>query len=183
MADLPQTPLNAPGRPHSQALQAVLDFEASGFGPGSYPIEVGFVLPSGQAHCTLIRPLPEWTHWDERAAQSHRIARPLLERRGRDAMQVAHWLNRHLRGRVVYCDGWAHDFVWLHRLFYATGQMPAFRLDSVQVLFGAGDAEAWDDAQAQARREVGSPRHRASADARVLQRALSLLPSWQVTTA
>jgi hypothetical protein len=36
----------------------VIDVEASGFGRGSYPIEVGFVLPDGEAVCTLVRPRP-----------------------------------------------------------------------------------------------------------------------------
>lgn len=161
----------------ASTLPTVLDLEASGFGPTSYPIEVGFVLPTGQAHCTLIRPLPEWTHWDEQAALVHGIGRPLLEHRGRDAVQVAHWLNRHLRGTAVYCDAWAHDFVWLHRLYAATGQLPAFRLEPIQSLFGEHDLACWDDARRSAREDIRAPRHRASADARVLQRALALLPS------
>lgn len=170
-------------RPPAAALPAVLDLEASGFGPASYPIEAGFVLPGGQAYCTLIRPLPEWTHWDEEAAVVHGIGRALLAHRGRDAIQVAHWLNRHLRGLAVYCDAWAHDFVWLHRLFAATGQVPAFRLEPIQSLFGEHDLAAWDEARKAARRELAAPRHRASADARVLQRAVGLLPSRRIETA
>lgn len=161
----------------ARPLPAVLDLEASGFGPSSYPIEVGFVLPSGQAHCTLIRPLPEWTHWDPQAAQVHGIPRRLLENRGRDAIQVAHWLNRHLRGLTVYSDAWGHDYTWIHRLFAAAVQLPSFKLEPIQSLFGADDLSAWDGAQQSVREQLGSPRHRASADARVMQRALALLPS------
>ena len=50
---------------------AVLDVEASGFGRESYPIEVGYVLSGGQTYCSLIRPLPEWTHWDPQAERVH----------------------------------------------------------------------------------------------------------------
>ena len=34
----------------------IIDIEASGFGRGSYPIEVGLVLPDGTPHCFLIAP-------------------------------------------------------------------------------------------------------------------------------
>ena len=39
----------------------ILDVEASGFGPGSYPIEIGYVLGDGTAYCTLISPAISWT--------------------------------------------------------------------------------------------------------------------------
>ena len=45
----------------------VLDIEASGFGRGSYPIEIGYCLPNGDTFCTLIKPEPEWQHWDAEA--------------------------------------------------------------------------------------------------------------------
>ena len=53
----------------------ILDIEASGFGPGSYPIEVGFVTSDGKAWCSLIRPESDWRHWDEKAAAMHGITR------------------------------------------------------------------------------------------------------------
>ena len=43
----------------------IIDVEASGFGNGSYPIEVGVVLNNGEKFCTLIVPAANWTHWDE----------------------------------------------------------------------------------------------------------------------
>jgi hypothetical protein len=39
-------------------MPAMMDIEASGLDADSYPIEIGYVLPDGQAHCTLIRPAP-----------------------------------------------------------------------------------------------------------------------------
>ncbi len=39
-------------------LPTVIDVEASGFGAGSYPIEVGVAFPDGRSWCCLIRPEP-----------------------------------------------------------------------------------------------------------------------------
>ena len=47
--------INLPVPPRAFEPPAVLDIEASGFGVGSYPIEVGFVLPDGQSYCSLLR--------------------------------------------------------------------------------------------------------------------------------
>ena len=102
-------------------LPCVLDIEASGFGRSSYPIEVGYVLPDGRAVCMLVRPAPEWTHWDEEAARVHGITLSVLARHGRTPQEVAQALNRDLAGLTVYCDGWAHDYSWLHALYDQAG--------------------------------------------------------------
>lgn len=159
----------------TSGLPCVIDVEASGFGRRSYPIEVGYVLPDGQAHCTLIRPLPEWTHWDDGAANTHHIERDTLLRLGRPAADVARRLNADLAGRTVYCDGWAHDYTWLAALFEAAGATPGFRLESVAALLDDARLARLADAQQAARSELGLSRHRASSDARVLQIALSRL--------
>ncbi|NDY91390.1 hypothetical protein G3A44_09320 [Ideonella sp. TBM-1] len=156
-------------------LPCVIDVEASGFGRGSYPIEVGVVLEDGQAWCSLVRPAPDWTHWDEQAERLHGLSRPLLSRHGRPAREVALALNHHLRGRAVHTDAWAHDYPWLARLFDEAGLLPAFRLHHLHALFTPEQAAGWDDAVAQARVALGPMRHRASNDARVLQHAAALL--------
>ncbi len=153
----------------------VLDIEASGFGLGSYPIEVGYVLPDGRAHCTLILPAAEWRHWDASAEQVHHIARDTLLQHGRPAAEVANRLNRDLLGLTVYCDGWAHDYPWLGALFEAAGSAPLFRLESVNRLLDEPRLARLDALQQQARQELGLSRHRASSDARALQLALSRL--------
>lgn len=155
------------------APPAVLDLEASGFGAGSYPIEVGFVAGGGSPFCSLIRPEPEWRHWDERAEALHGISRELLQRKGRSAAWVAGELNQRLAGQTVYCDGWAHDYSWLARLFDAAELLPAFRLQDLRVLLSEQEAVRWQDTTRQVRQEQRLGRHRASADALVLQ--LSLL--------
>jgi hypothetical protein len=158
-----QTPVQAP---------AILDIEASGFGPRSYPIEIGYVLADGRARCTLIRPAPDWTHWDNSAEQVHGIARDTLLRHGRAIAEVVEWLNTDLAGQTVYCDGWAHDYPWLALLFDEAGRSPHFRLESVARLLDDQRLSRLDAARRAAVSELGLARHRASNDARALQRAL-----------
>lgn len=157
----------------TSGLPCVIDVEASGFGRRSYPIEVGYVLPDGQARCTLVRPLPEWTHWDDAAERTHRIPREALLRLGRPAAEVAQRLNADLAGRTVYCDGWAHDYTWLAALFEAAGAAPGFRLESVAALLDDARLPQLAAARDAVRAELGLTRHRASSDARVLQLALA----------
>jgi len=153
----------------------MLDVEASGFGRHSYPIEIGFVLPDGHAFCTLIQPTPDWTHWDAAAEQVHHITRALLVRRGRPALEVAHLLNERLDGLVVYSDGWANDYSWLGVLFDAVGLSPRFRLENLRALLRDDEADRWHSVKREVALERGPQRHRASADARVLQLTLQRL--------
>lgn len=146
-----------------------MDVEASGFGAGSYPIEVGFVLPDGSAYCTLISPEDDWRHWDSGAEKIHGIARSLLFSHGRSARQVAMDLNGRLAGSSVYTDSWYHDFNWMHRLFDAAEQVPRFALKDLLSLLDDSQAARWDTLKAQVLAELQLERHRASHDARILQ--------------
>lgn len=160
-------------------VPAVLDIEASGFGKGSYPIEIGFVLPDGGSYCTLIRPAPGWTHWDAQAEQMHRITRDFLIQHGRDVADVAHQLNHRLRGRILYCDAWAYDYAWIGTLFEAAHITPQFKLDSLRALLTDAEIEAWAASKSQVIDEMQLERHRTSSDAKVLQRTLMRLRSAQ----
>ncbi|MBU3739362.1 MAG: hypothetical protein FGM55_10465 [Rhodoferax sp.] len=153
----------------ARPLPPMLDVEASGFGRASYPIEVGFVLSDGHPVCTLIRPEPDWTHWDEAAQAVHHIDRATLLRRGRPVRDVVRLLNDCLGGLTVYSDAWAHDYSWLGRLFDASELSPRFRLESLRSLLGEEQARCWHAAKASIIRERGAQRHRASSDARLLQ--------------
>ncbi|MCW7536613.1 hypothetical protein OOT46_01920 [Aquabacterium sp. A7-Y] len=153
----------------------MIDFEACGFGAGSYPIEVGFVLPDGRAFCSLIRPEPGWTRWDIGAEAVHGISRATLERHGRPPGDVADLLAGHLDGLCVYSDGWGHDFAWLHQLYDAAGREPGFRLESLRTLLSEEAASRWPAVKAAVLARTGLQRHRASSDARVLQLALQEL--------
>jgi hypothetical protein len=150
----------------------VIDVEASGFGAKSYPIEVGFVMPDGKTWCTLIVPMPDWTHWDESAEQVHGIARDLLDQYGRAANDVAQEMNRMLQGMTVYTDAWYQDFNWISRLFDAADTVPSFRLEDLRSLLDDDAAARWHATRDQVQSEMTTPRHRASNDAKVLQTTL-----------
>lgn len=171
MSSTATAPPSTPAEP-ATGLPCVIDVEASGFGRGSYPIEVGFVLPDGQAICTLVQPAPEWTHWDPQAEQVHGLSRELLKQHGKPPQEVAELLNRHLAGTTTYCDGWAHDYSWLALLFEAAGRQPGFRLRHLRELLDDEAASHWDHTCAEVRARLQLSRHRASSDARVLQLAL-----------
>ena len=110
----------------------VIDLEASGFGRSSYPIEVGAVLGDGTPHCFLIRPEPEWMHWDVHAEAVHGIPRRTLEQRGVPVAEVATRLNQLLGEQTVYTDGWGFDWTWLAKLFEFAGASLHFQLESVR---------------------------------------------------
>jgi hypothetical protein len=150
----------------------ILDIEASGFGRGSYPIEVGFVTPEGASFCTLIRPAAHWTHWDPSAERVHGLSRREIERNGRPPALVARILNRDLYGCAVYSDGWAHDSSWLSLLFDEAGVQPRFRLLHLRELLTEAQAERWNATRQRVLSQMHLSRHRASSDARALQLTL-----------
>ncbi|WP_202820297.1 3'-5' exonuclease [Roseateles aquatilis] len=150
----------------------ILDVEASGFGRGSYPIEIGFVEATGLPFCSLIQPAPDWLHWDGAAESLHGISRELLLRHGRPREWVAQEINTRLAGQTVYCDSWGHDYSWLSTLFESVGITPRFRLEDVRRLLSEDEAGRWAVVQQEVRAEARLRRHRASADAKVLQMTL-----------
>ena len=156
-------------------LPAILDVEASGFGRGSYPIEIGFVEPAGGSFCCLIHPQPDWQHWDESAEALHGISRAALLTHGKPAGWVAQEINTRLRGQTVYCDGWGHDYPWLARLFDTADTQPSFQLEDLRRLLTEDEAARWHAVTEQVRGEQRLSRHRASSDAKVLQLALQRL--------
>ena len=153
-------------------VPAILDIEASGFGAGSYPIEIGYVSGDGSSYCTLIRPAPGWEHWDPGAAAMHGISREVLASHGRDAKEVARELNQRLDGKVLYSDGWANDSVWLSKLYDEAGMTARFRLENLRSLLNDAEAARWHETKDSVVADLHSNRHRASTDAQVLQRAV-----------
>lgn len=158
--------------PDASPAPTVLDVEASGFGRNSYPIEIGFVLPNGHAFCTLIRPEAHWTHWDAQAEATHHISRALILQRGVAVPEVARAINAQLAGQTVYSDGWVNDYSWIGALFDAADMSPAFKLENLRALLDDAQADQWHAIKAQVSSERGTQRHRASADARLLQLTL-----------
>jgi DNA polymerase III epsilon subunit-like protein len=150
-------------------VPAVIDVEASGFGAGSYPIEVGVVLPSGRSHCFLVRPVDGWSHWDPQAEAVHGITREILMARGTEIEEVARNLNEILGGQTVYSDAWGHDRSWLALLFDEAGLSQHFRLESLRALLTDQQLERWHGMRERVIREIGQARHRASVDALIVQ--------------
>ena len=167
----PDAPLPAAAMPFE--TQPALSMEASGTGPGSFPIEIGFVLPDGASYCTLIRPLPHWIHWDADAERRHRIARETAEKHGREVAEVAGHLNARLAGRTLYCDGAADARSWLQMLFDAAATTPEFAIEDLRALLSEREAAFWHVLRQQVATEMRLQRHRASADAKILQATLA----------
>jgi hypothetical protein len=151
-------------------IPIVLDIEASGFGAGSYPIEVGAVLRSGRSVSYLIRPEPEWLHWSLEGEATHGIRREQLEREGLPVRYVAQALNELLKGEVVYTDGWGVDSSWLSLLYEHAGMSRAFRLESLNQIMKEKQFDIWEETKQQVIQESNLRRHRAGTDAVILQK-------------
>jgi hypothetical protein len=147
----------------------ILDIEASGFGRGSYPIEVGIVLPSGNVHSFLIKPLEDWTHWNEDAEKIHGISRELIKAEGLSLIEVATSLNELLEGYPVYSDGWGFDSTWLSLLYYEAGKKQSFKLDALARIISEEQMVLWDQVKFELREEMKLEHHRAGPDALLLQ--------------
>lgn len=116
-------------------LITFIDIEASGLGPDSYPIELGWADTLGNGEGFLICPRDEWTHWDPVAASIHGITRDELFERGLHVVDAAEKLNDMLGFETVYCDALASDLFWVSRLFDAANIEPSFQLADFHQLY------------------------------------------------
>jgi hypothetical protein len=151
------------------AQPLIIDLEASGFGRDSYPIEVGVAFEDDRKFCALIRPQPQWAHWDREAERVHGIARELLQRHGKPVAEVAADLNRLFEGRTLYSDGWVVDKPWLTTLFHAAGAAMRFRVSPLELILSEAQMARWHAVKGEVLAEVEPRRHRASIDAWVVQ--------------
>ncbi|PPD18724.1 MAG: hypothetical protein CTY18_05740 [Methylomonas sp.] len=147
----------------------IIDFEASGFGFDSYPIEVGVVLNDGRKYCALIKPAEDWQYWDPNAESIHGLSLEVLWSYGKPINLVARELNVFLENKTVYSDGWVVDKPWLSRLFCQSGLTPSFFLSSLEYILKEPQMEIWTQTQHQIMSELALTRHRASSDALVIQ--------------
>ncbi len=146
---------------------AFLDFEASGLGPRSWPVEVGWAIVGGEVDAALIRPAPDWRAdaWDPAAERLHGLSRETLVRDGKAPEAACAQLEAALDGCAkIFADAPAWDEFWLHQLYAAVGRRPPFRLGDFGALMrpiAAGrEAEIFAAANSEAPRA-----HRAGADA------------------
>ena len=154
---------------HNVIRPYIIDIEASGFGPHSYPIEVGLALDPGTKFCSLIAPAPDWTHWDVSAEEVHRIPRDILETHGQPATHVALRLNELLGNATVYSDGWVVDQPWLTQLFSRAGVVQRFSISPLEMILSEKQMEVWHEAKKQVIKDLELKRHRASFDALIIQ--------------
>lgn len=158
-------------------VPAFIDVEASSLGTRGYPIEVGLITSEGSMYCSLISPPADWTKndaiaWDEGAERVHGITRPILATHGKPLQHVASELNRIAAGLTLFSDAWGNDYPWLARLFDAAELPMHFHLDSLRKLLDDNEAGRWSTVKAEVITELKLTRHRASSDAKILQRTL-----------
>lgn len=147
----------------------IIDVEASGFDPLSYPIEVGIALRDQQRFSMLVKPLPKWTHWDKTAEKVHQIDRELLERYGKPVDCVAKKLNELLHGMTIYSDGWVVDKPWMEMLFYEARMGMQFQLSPIELILSEEQMAIWHATKNEVIRVANPQRHRASSDAWIIQ--------------
>ena len=154
---------------NADALPCIIDVEASGFGPHSYPIEVGLALDDGGKYCSLILPAKDWTHWDEAAEKVHRIPRDILEEHGKPAKTIADDLNDLLKDRTVVTDGWVVDHPWINKLFAECQVYPRFRTSPLEMILTEPQMNVWHETKDLILQNLQERRHRASFDAAIIQ--------------
>lgn len=150
-------------------VPVIIDVEASGFGVGSYPIEIGVVLGDRTTHCYLIKPEPEWVHWDAKAESLHGISREVLMERGRSPREVAECLNRILLGQTVYSDAWSYDASWIGKLYDKAELVQGFKVETLRAILSDQQLLTWDSTRERVEEELALKRHRASSDAMIIQ--------------
>ena len=109
----------------------IMDFEASGLSPLSYPIEVG--LTNKNIHYqTLIYPMKHWTHWCTKAQDVHSISENQLLQKGKKSIDVARELNTLIDKDTVYCDSVWWDRFWCNVLFSDNGIHQNFEIRDIK---------------------------------------------------
>jgi hypothetical protein len=148
---------------------AILDIEASGFGKGSYPIEIGIADENSDTHSWLVLPEKDWTHWHDEAEKLHKINREELFSHGEKPVVIANKLNELFEGQILYSDGWGFDSGWLNLLFYVAGKNMFFKLETLPRILTEYQLEHWDNAKQEIRAKHNLVHHRAKDDAKLLQ--------------
>ena len=122
-----------------------LDLEASSLLPGSFPIEIGWVLEDGTGESHLIRPADNWLDpargnpgWSLDSERVHGISLSTLMDLGKPAEEVAALADAVLSSaQVLACsDAPGHDAYWLQRLYEAGGVQRDVTLVDVRRLYG-----------------------------------------------
>ena len=153
----------------------IIDFEASGLGPGSWPIEVGLAwVEAGEVRswASLIRPEPDWdlNLWDMFAQDVHGIPLSNLDN-APSAWSVTKELLDQVAGRPVFSDAPEFDGRWGRRLRDAHPSQAGLRFREFDEAVGAVCGERGAD-WAYERLERSRTPHRAGPDAERMLRAI-----------
>ncbi|WP_417581399.1 exonuclease domain-containing protein [Nitrincola sp.] len=149
----------------------IIDIEASGLDPDhSYPIEIG-VYNTDKPDTSLsflIRPHPDWSHWDDVAEEIHGIERAELFRDGiapdLACDQLNHFISQHADGsNRLISDAPDFDFMWLRRLFRTAQRPMLFKLAGIDSVLSLNRQTLIF-----AELEKQQMPHRALADARII---------------
>ena len=129
--------MNHMNAPQSDGRQiAFIDLEASGLGPKSWPIEVGWCVQDWPVRSVLIKPDPSWSleAWEKSAEELHQISPEVLIKDGTPPLEVALILNAAFANADVYSDAPSFDGFWLYRLYEAAGVRANFKLHNLAEL-------------------------------------------------
>ncbi len=147
---------------------AFLDFEASGLGPGSWPVEIGWARSGEEAHSLLIKPHDAWAlaEWNPVAERMHGFTIDCLQAEGHEVGEVCDVLDGELIGATVYSDAPSYDGFWLTVLYDAAERSPTFELSDLQILLKSISSPR-DIARSEFIADTNEPHtHRAAQDVR-----------------
>lgn len=151
----------------------IIDVEASGFGPQSYPIEIGIVRHDGQRYCRLIKPFDDWVFWQDSAQSVHGITREHLHKHGISGVQMCIELNQFLSQQTAYTDGWVVDSPWVIKLFERANVSMNFHLSSLEMILKEKQMDVWHITKDKVIEQLKLERHRASNDALIIQQTFN----------
>jgi hypothetical protein len=144
-----------------------VDLEASGLGPHSYPVEIGWSGRWGGSVLIAHEPwLASADGWDAAAEAVHGLSKARLRAEGRPAAEAAAAALPNLGGRLLLSDCPGVDAPWLGMLMAAAGQSGRLLVADAAEAFRAALGPGADTRVAAAKR--AGHVHRAAADAAVL---------------
>ncbi|MFC4700598.1 hypothetical protein ACFO4O_10540 [Glaciecola siphonariae] len=127
------------------------------------------MLADGTRFCKLIKPFAHWQFWDAKAEQIHGISYQSLIDYGEEPVAVCLELNELVQGLTLYSDGWVVDHPWLVKLFAQAAVPMLFSISSLEMVLSEPQMAIWDDEKRAVAQDCGLARHRASADAYIIQ--------------
>jgi hypothetical protein len=147
----------------------VVDVEASGLHPDSYPIEVGiFDLADPAKRISFyIKPEPQWTHWDYNAELIHGLSREQINEFGISVTEACERINA-VCDSVMVSDAPGFDANWLSVLYDAANMTPSFDIVGIETVVPWDKFSNCVSYLAQQHRP-----HRALADAEIIARAIA----------